>query len=731
VKTDCFRLVPACAIVLLLAAATPAQPVWRQAFPPTPYGGLTTRFVLDQARGVLVLFDGDTAATWEWNGSAWNRRTPPVSPPARSSFAMAYDVARARTVLFGGTNAPLVALADTWEWDGTTWSQATPAVSPPARKSHAMAWDPVNGQVLLYGGLLPPTGWLGDTWLWNGVLWTQAGTPNGPNAPAGIPFRWDHAMATDPARQRVVVFGGWDPSGALLPETLEWNGAAWTRSLPATSPLPRAGAALAYDAQRARMILFGGTRNPADLGLSDTWEWDGTSWTQSASPGPAGRFDHALAYLPSMNRTVLFGGVWGFYRAHTDLWTWDGTTWLQVQPQARPTATSGHGLAYDGIRRRTVLYNGGETWEWDGTSWTLHFPATSPGYLKRAPMAWRGRTVLVGTRFGDTWEWDGSNWTQAAPPNPAFAQVGLAIAFDSRRGRTVLFGAGVGTTDTWEWDGVIWTRVAVTGPSSRTYHAMAYDSARGRTVLYGGFGTLGVLSDTWEWDGVAWTQIVSAQTPGPRYQHAMAGRSPGGRVILFGGNAAFHGPEFADIWEWNGVNWTQPVAPVAPGPRSVHAMAFDSVRNRVVLFGGQVSVGSGGPRYLSDTWELFERFGSAGPGHPGGGLAIAWTPPWIGTTFCVGFSDPPPVGAGFNLLLLASGPAVQPPAVLNPPGVCTVANLYLAPQVVLSSTGDPALFCIAIPSNPALVGQLVTIQGAALEVGVCFRLTDALTGEIQ
>src|SRR5262249_42650455 len=38
-------------------------------------------------------------------------------------------------------------------------------------------------------------------------------------------------------------------------------------------------------------------------------------------------------------------------------------------------------------------------------------------------------------------------------------------------------------------------------PPARTSHALAYDSARSRTVLFGGYDGGRYLSDTWEWDG--------------------------------------------------------------------------------------------------------------------------------------------------------------------------------------------------------------------------------------
>src|SRR5262245_25538876 len=92
-------------------------------------------------------------------------------------------------------------------------------------------------------------------------------------------------------------------------------------------------------------------------------------------------------------------------------------------------------------------------------------------------------------------------WTPAGP----FAQAGQAMAYDSARGRIVMFGGYEGSYlgTTWEWDGTSWlARAPATSPPVRANHAMAYDSARQRVVLFGGiWGTAAFLGDTWEWDG--------------------------------------------------------------------------------------------------------------------------------------------------------------------------------------------------------------------------------------
>jgi hypothetical protein len=62
-----------------------------------------------------------------------------------------------------------------------------------------------------------------------------------------------------------------------------------------------------------------------------------------------------------------------------------------------------------------------------------------------------------------------------------------------------------------------WTQVTTaSSPSARYTHAMAYDSVRGKVVMFGGndgSGTSGHFNDTWEYDGVNWTQVTTAISP--------------------------------------------------------------------------------------------------------------------------------------------------------------------------------------------------------------------------
>ncbi len=235
------------------------------------------------------------------------------------------------------------------------------------------------------------------------------------------------------------------------------------------------------------------------------------------------------------------------------------------------------------------------------------------GLVEQASLAWRRSTLFIppfgaltydGARervvfFGgsaqasETWEWDGDKWLNSTPASGSPpANEGAAMAFDTARRRTVLH-TPFGTT--WEWDGRVWRDVTgvASGPSRRSRGAMAYDSARERLVLFGGCcgrdadgnsNGLG-LADVWEYDGRAWREVTAADSPPGRYAHAMAYDSVRARVVMYGGRSS-QSAQLDDLWEWDGTTWSEidTTAPW-PGPLSHHSMAFDTVRNDVILHG--------------------------------------------------------------------------------------------------------------------------------------------------
>ncbi len=518
----------------------------------------------DRNRGRLVLFGGTVGSTetWEWDGLAWERKSPATTPEQRQEHAMAFDEARGRTVLFGGNwFSPL---ADTWEWDGAQWTQHIPTVSPPAMRKHAMAYDAARQRVVLFGQR--------QTWEWDGTTWSQRAS-----APASAP-RSGHGIAYDRRRQRVVVYGGGGTS-TPLGDTWEWNGSQWSLRTTANRPPALTSAALAYDEVRGRVVLFGGLDGNL-IKSNETWDWDGTNWSRASAPPsglqmlPGDGVAMAAMAATAGGDAILFGGqhynVTGarFVR-YDDTWIWRDRAWSLAQPASRPAARFGHAMATDFTRDRVVVFGGSvrgglqnDTWEWDGTNWRAIVTATSPSPRAQAAMAHEPvgqRLLLFGGDnglIGDTWAYDGTAWTALQPANAPAGRVGHAMVSDPLRGRVVLFGGRTATrwlSDTWEWNGTTWLSVlSPVTPPARAGHSLTYDYGRGRIVLAFGEAGGAPLGDVWELDGSTWTRMALRLGVGPRRDHAAASSNGTGQIVMCGGHSGEPEGELNDTWVYRG-----------------------------------------------------------------------------------------------------------------------------------------------------------------------------------
>jgi hypothetical protein len=92
---------------------------------------------------------------------------------------------------------------------------------------------------------------------------------------------------------------------------------------------------------------------------------------------------------------------------------------------------------------------------------------------------------------------------------------------------------------------------------------------------------------------IFWTQKQDIG-PSARVSHALAYDALHDRVLVFGGDPG--GAPLADTWQWDGSLWTQ-VADTGPSARHGAAMAFNAQTQRIELFGG-----ASGPMMLGDTW---------------------------------------------------------------------------------------------------------------------------------
>lgn len=555
-----------------------------------------TEFALafDRINGVAMLTGGQSERaaygdTWLWDGKSWNEKLSVLAPP-RSRTAMAVDSLRGRVVLFGGALGTMLesCLQDTWEWNSRSWILRQPTQSPPARMNHAMAYDEARNRVVLFGGSTDDGGQgvFADTWEWDGVKWEDRHPATAPSP------RQRHTMAFDPVLRQVVTLGGMvgarggNPAHAMT-DMWAWAGETWSELKPARVPPMGAGhGGLVLDPVTRGLTLFAG-RPDRETGTVDRWAWDGRQWSSTPMlPGP--RNDASVFHDSQRGRLVLFGGSYATER--DDLWRWDGIGWTAGDERHRPPARSCAGIAYAPDTDTAVLFGGqtrteclSDTWSFDGADWReCQPPGRPPPSRSKSPLAYdsvRHRWVMFGgfvqdvhgtSCHGDTWEFDGSAWTEHRPAHSPAARRGHGLAFDSRRGRTVLFGGwssgwgdGVYRRDTWEWDGSDWRETPdPDGPLGREQPGMVFDEGRGVTVLFGGAS----CCSTW------------------------AGGTAGGRGVPGG---------LDDLWEWDGKKW-RPVPVRAPAPAlKHHSMVYDSTRRRIVVFGG--STVSGQP---ADMWAL-------------------------------------------------------------------------------------------------------------------------------
>lgn len=540
------------------------------------------------------------AAAFAHDAVAQQRWVEPA-PAFRAQHAAAYDAARDRTVLFGGRDH--TGLRDsTWLWDGADWNAST-AGGPSARAGHAMVWDDARQVVVLFGGNDDTTS-LDDTWTWDGSAWTLQTTAIAP-AP-----RAAHVMSWDPARNVVVLFGGYtQSSGNARNDTWEWDGSSWTQ-VASTGPLARWSPAMTWDG--AQTVLFGGsTGNSTRLG--DTWTWDGTAWTQQApTASPVPRLYHSMVSTGA--EAILFGGLDGGFGQLRDTWTWSGGSWSQASPILSPPSRDRTAMVFDTARGAALLVGGihsdleADTWTYDGVTWQ-RLGSSPPSARSGAAATTHNLTPILfggvdagGRHLDDTWIWNGQTWSMLNPQVRPQARAGHAMAFEPLATRTLLFGgrnaAGL-VGETWEWTGSGWNRrFPAVSPPDRSGAAMGWYGGAFAVVMFGGFGASGPLDDTWLWNSSqGWRAIPTSTRPSARDGASAASDLRSGQWVLFGGATAAGLSD--QTWTFDGLNWTLTTPALSPPARRDATLVFEPQLATLLLYGGQDASGAA----LDDLWE--------------------------------------------------------------------------------------------------------------------------------
>lgn len=418
-------------------------------------------------------------------------------------------------------------------------------------------------------------------------------------AAAGLPTAGDVSICYDPARGRTVALV---VANRLQPAaTYEWDGFGW--SLRTTQHAPVFSThAITFDAARNVVLALG--RNEVRGGM-DTWTYDGVDWTLQSLLGPSVpqalqmTFDRARGLGVAM--LSIFSGGTAF-----QTWEWNGAAWTQ-RVLATPLPRDFYAFGYDARRQRTVLAGGtgskglfADAWEYDGVAWRNVTGGALPMIFVGCTFAEHRNALQARSAAGDLYEWTGRTWQLGIQrERPPVTQM----AWDAHRSSMICFGGsillGPARTffgDTWEHRGESWQKVGpLHAPAPRTGHALWSDGVD--VWLWGGeLQSTRQSNETWRFDGRDWILVPVAVPPPGRTLAGVAYDALRSRAVLFGGenNTGLLG----DTWLFDGVAWTQ-MQPQSPPPaRSKMAIAFDRGRGRTVLTHGR---GANGP--IADAWE--------------------------------------------------------------------------------------------------------------------------------
>jgi hypothetical protein len=303
-------------------------------------------------------------------------------------------------------------------------------------------------------------------------------------------------------------------------------------------PSPRTGAAMAYDAFRHEVVLFGGLSGPdSSPALSDTWTLQGRQWTKRdpvIRPGPL-----AFGHMVYDDRTHSCMLIWpGSGGGPTATWSWNGTSWIrfpdvplgatEILQAVASDPTTGHvllislvGAANDGSPSQT------RTWTWDGGTWALRQP------LHSLPVS-------------------GSLLTLASVGASAQGRLG--------RGIVAVFGAADANLppQTWVWDGSTWSQAlaATTPPDDPLGTTMAEDPSTEELVLIAG-SPAGGNGSTWVWDGTGWHQAGAAPlvNSGDSGETAMSDGASAHAMLIGERSPDSQSTEFDVLWTFDGHGW--------------------------------------------------------------------------------------------------------------------------------------------------------------------------------
>ena len=517
-----------------------------------------------------------------------------------------------------------------------------PEIAP---RNYTAVYDSAQDRLVAFGGEAGDYDGVDVLPLGTYPAWSVLRVPRGPSS------RADHASVLDPERQRLLVIGGglhsdvWELSLSPYPTWQELNPGG-------EDPAGWSGHSAVYDPVRDRVLVFGGARPGEDYG-NEVWELTLSptlAWHRVTTAGgtPPSRRDHGAIYDPVGDRMIVCDGasangvlqdVWSLSLGGTPVWN------AIPVPGTTPAGRSGHGVTYDPVRGRMLLFSGRtDPGVWMRELWALELDA-SPAWTQlsgpqscRVPtgrfrsvllydsrrdriLAFGGRDSLGHRRDAPTLALSTATcWGDSLREWGDRPADGAVFASDANGQRLLAFGGG-GTNEAWSASlddpAPTWRRVAPPGPAPRARDgaSLAFDARRNRLLLFSGEEASTYYRDSWALSlgpSPAWEELhPGGVIPPGRFLGGAAYDSVRDRMIVLAGRGGryptgnlydlgdVHALSLSSAGSWN------EIIPGGPPPRLNFGMTVDRMRNEVIVFGGAVDELRFGPWLaLGDVWKL-------------------------------------------------------------------------------------------------------------------------------
>ena len=258
--------------------------------------------------------------------------------------------------------------------------------------------------------------------------------------------------------------------------------------------------------------------------------------------------------------------------------------------------------------------------------------------------------ILFGGRsssgdHGDLWRFDLSahEWERlevAAPgPVPRFTHNAVYDMASHRMvvwsGRKIDADGQELFSDVWAFDigEAEWTLLqpSTERPQRRYGTAAVYDPLSHALINFAGFTLDGRFDDLWRFDlaSALWEELAPSGNPGERCLHTAAYDALRGRMIIFGGQRG--ADALGDVWalDLRAHSWEELDSAAGPGGRKFAASVYDPVHDRFLVLGGDTGTEKDGSVWAlnmaATTWEQLRPAGEA-PAARDGAVAVYVAP---------------------------------------------------------------------------------------------------------